>query len=85
MKPPIPVFSSDAEAEAFVDAADLSAFDLSGAAVMRFELKAKDKSINLRLPGDLLEAVRSAAAREGLPYQRFIRLALEQAVRTRPS
>jgi predicted DNA binding CopG/RHH family protein len=35
----------------------------------------------LRLPGQLLEAVRRRAKRSGLPYQRFIRMALEEAVR----
>jgi predicted DNA binding CopG/RHH family protein len=44
-------------------------------------MKPKDKPINLRLPGQLLEAVRNRARRAGLPYQRFIRMALEEAVR----
>jgi len=77
----LPTFRSDREAEQFVDKADLSEYDLSGGEFVRFELKPKDKSINLRLPGPLLEAVRKRAKRAGLPYQRFIRMALEQAVR----
>jgi predicted DNA binding CopG/RHH family protein len=48
---------------------------------MRFELKRKDKAINLRLPEQLLDAVRDHAKRVGVPYQRFIRMALERAVR----
>jgi hypothetical protein len=40
---------------------------------------AADKSVNLRLPGQLLEAVRKRAKRAGLPYQRFIRMALEES------
>ena len=44
------------------------------------ETKPKDKSINLRLPEELYQAVRTSAARVGLPYQRFIRLALERAI-----
>ena len=47
---------------------------------MRFELRPKDKSVSLRLPEKLLTAVRSRAKRAGIPYQRFIRMALEQAV-----
>lgn len=47
---------------------------------MRFELKPKDKSVNLRLPEQLLEAVRTQAQRAGIPYQRFIRMALERAL-----
>ena len=54
--------------------------DLSGAQLVRFEIKRKDKSINLRLSEDLYDAVRERAARAGLPYQRFIRLTLEQAL-----
>lgn len=41
MKPdlkPIPSLRSDAEAEAFVDMADLSEYDLSKFAPMRFEI-----------------------------------------------
>lgn len=77
----IPTFKSDRAAEAFVDKADLTQYDLSGGEFVRFEMKPKDKSVNLRLPGQLLDAVRSRAKRAGVPYQRFIRMALEQAVR----
>lgn len=80
MKKKIPIFKTDAEAEDFVAAADLSEYDLSGAKIMRFEMKPKDKSINLRLPGDLLAAVQQEAARAGIPYQRFIRLTLERSM-----
>ena len=77
----VPTFKNDREAEQFVDSADLTQYDLSGGEFVRFELKPKDKSVNLRLPGSLLEAVRKRAKRAGLPYQRFIRMALEEAVR----
>jgi predicted DNA binding CopG/RHH family protein len=80
MKKKIPAFKADEEAEAFVATADLSEYDLSGAQLVRFELKRKDKSVNLRLPEDLLAAVRSQAQRAGIPYQRYIRLTLERAV-----
>jgi len=80
MKKKIPTFETDEEAEAFVASSDLSDYDMSGAHLVRFELKPKDKSVNLRLPEDLLEAVRSKAQRAGIPYQRFIRMALERAV-----
>jgi len=76
----IPTFNTDKEAEDFVAEADLSEYDLSGGQVMRFELKPKDTSVNLRLPQQLLQAVRSRAARAGIPYQRFIRMALERAL-----
>ena len=79
-KKKIPAFKSDRAAAAFVDKADLSRYDLSGAKLVRFEIKRKDKSINLRLSEELYDAVRERAARAGLPYQRFIRLTLEQAL-----
>lgn len=80
MKKIIPTFKTDKEAEDFVATADLAEYDLSGGQVMRFELKRKDKSVNLRLPAELLEAVRSRAERDRIPYQRFIRMAIERAL-----
>ena len=80
MKKKLPKLKSDAAAEAFVAKADLTAFDLSGLVPMRFEMKRKNKAVNLRLPEELLDAVRDHAKRGGVPYQRFIRLALERAI-----
>ncbi len=83
MKKKLPKLKSDAEAEAFVARADLTDYDVSGLVPMRFEMKRKDKAVNLRLPEQLLDAVRSHAKRVGIPYQRFIRMALERAVQER--
>ena len=83
MKKPIPTFDTDQEAEAFVATADLAEYDLSGGQVVHFELRPKDKSINLRLPEPLLNAVRYQAEKAGIPYQRFFRMALERAVAAR--
>ena len=80
MKKKTPTFRSDRAAAAYVDSVDLSQYDLRGAQMVRFETKPNDKSINLRLPGELYDAVRARATRAGLPYQRFIRLALERAI-----
>lgn len=77
----LPVFKSDRAAEDFVDSADLSKYDLSGGKFMHFEMKPKDKSVNLRLTSELLETVRKRAKHAGIPYQRYIRMALEHAVR----
>ena len=81
MKKPFPHLRSDKEAEDFVDNADLSTYDFSSLAPVQFEFKRKDKSISLRLPEPLLEAVRLRAKRDGMPYQRFMRLAIERALR----
>ena len=80
MKKRIPTFRTDREAQEFVAKADLTDYDLSGGQVVRFELKPKNASVNLRLPEQLLEAVRKRAKRVGVPYQRFIRMALERAL-----
>jgi predicted DNA binding CopG/RHH family protein len=80
MKKKFPDFKSDAEAERFVATVDLSGYDFSDMVPTRFELRKKDKSVGLRLPEPLLEAVRKRASSIGMPYQRFIRLAVERAL-----
>jgi len=80
MKKKLPRFRSDKEAEDFVDKANLTDYDLSSMRPMRFEFQAKTERVNMRLPPQLLEAVRAAAAKAGVPYQRFIRQALEDAL-----
>lgn len=80
MKKKFPKFRNDAEAEEFVATADLSEYDFSDFQPVRFEFERKDAKINMRLPESLLEAVKASAAARGMPYQRFIREALERAV-----
>ena len=82
MKRKVPRFKIDEEVEAFLDQ-DLSDLDFSQFKPMRFEFKPKSKSLNLRISQDLLDAVRKNAKRQGVPYQRFIRQALERAVMER--
>jgi predicted DNA binding CopG/RHH family protein len=76
----IPIMRTDKEAEDFVDNADLSEYELPGFKRVKFELAAKDQRLNMRLPLSLLEAVKKRAKAEGLPYQRYIRAALEKTV-----
>ena len=45
---------------------------------VQYEMKAKSKTITLRLSEELLLAVKEQAESEGLDYQKWIRLALEQ-------
>jgi predicted DNA binding CopG/RHH family protein len=80
MKKRLPTLKSDRAAEAFVADADLSTYDLFGLRLVRYELKPKNRAISVRLPDELLRAVRSRAKKAGVPYQRFIRIALERAV-----
>lgn len=81
MTKPLPHLTSDTEAEAFVEGADLSQYDLSGLTRVNFEFELKSARVNMRLPETLLESVKAKAASQGIPYQRFIRRALETAVR----
>ncbi|HUD88216.1 MAG TPA: CopG family antitoxin, partial [Xanthobacteraceae bacterium] len=86
MKKKFPVLKTDEEAEAFLeqDLTDyLHAGNFKTAEWMRFEFKPKQKSLNLRISEELLDAVRKNAKREGIPYQRYIRQALERAVMDR--
>jgi predicted DNA binding CopG/RHH family protein len=80
MKKKIPVFRTDEEAERFVEEADLTEYDLSQFKPVRFEFEKKAARVNMRLPESLLNAVKARAKSRGIPYQRFIREALEQAV-----
>jgi predicted DNA binding CopG/RHH family protein len=76
----LPVLRTDRQAGAFVASADLTQYDLSGLRPVRFEFEKKSARINMRLPEPLLEAVKRSASKRGIPYQRFIREALERAV-----
>ena len=76
----LPRLKSDRAAERFVSRADLTAYDLVDLKPTRFEFALKEARINMRLPGELLAAVKRAAARKAVPYQRFIRQALESAL-----
>lgn len=76
----IPRLTTDEEAERFVEGTDLSEYDLSGFRPAGFEFGAKDARINMRLPKAQLDAVRSAAEKRGIPYQRFIREAIDKAL-----
>ena len=80
MRKKFPVLKTDEEAEAFLQR-DLSDYLHSGNfKPMRFEFQPKDQSVNLRMPESLLKAVQADAKREGIPYQRYIRQALERAI-----
>ena len=81
MKRKLERFKSDKKAEEFVEAADLTEYELYSMRPFRFEFQPKSERVNMRLVRQLLDAVRASAARAGVPYQRFIRQALEDAVR----
>lgn len=78
----VPKLTTDDDAEAFL-AQDLSDLDFSQFKPMRFELEKKEARVNMRLPEPLLDAVKKRASARGIPYQRFIREALETALTER--
>ena len=80
MNKEIPEFNTDNEAEDFVENADLIQHDLSKFVITRFEFQPKAAQLNMRLPGKLLDAVKAKAKSKGIPYTRFVRETLEQAV-----
>jgi predicted DNA binding CopG/RHH family protein len=77
----LPRLKTDLEAEQFVAGSDLTRYDLAALKSTQFEFAAKEARINMRLPGELLSAVKRAARQRGVPYQRFIRQTLERAIK----
>jgi predicted DNA binding CopG/RHH family protein len=77
---PLPRLKTDGEAQRFIDEADLTEYDLSGFKPARFEFEKKSARVNMRLPAPLLDAVKAKAHARGIPYQRFIREAIEGAL-----
>ncbi len=73
----VPVMTSDEEAEAFL-AQDLSNLDFTQFKPGQLEFAPKDARVNMRLPANLVVAVKARAGLEGIPYQRYIRRALEE-------
>lgn len=81
MKKKVPHFKTDKQAQEFL-AHDLSKLDFSQFKTVRFEFEKKDNQINMRVPRQLLEEVKARAKARGIPYTRFIRETLEQAMAT---
>jgi predicted DNA binding CopG/RHH family protein len=75
----VPKLTTDEDAERFLGQ-DLSGLDFTQFQPAQFEFEAKSERVNMRLPKALLSAVKEKAAIAGVPYQRFIRQALERAV-----
>lgn len=80
----VPVMTTDEEAEAFL-MQDLSQLDFSQFKPGLLEFAAKDARVNMRLPSSLVAAVKARAGAEGMPYQRYIRRALEAAIAQGPA
>jgi predicted DNA binding CopG/RHH family protein len=77
MSKKFPDLKSDEEADAWLQGANLTEYDLSDMKKLRFELARKDASISLRLPAALLATLKAQAAKANMPTQRFIRVMIE--------
>jgi len=77
MSKKFPDLNSDDGADAWLQGADLTEYDLTEMKKVRFELARKDASISLRLPAALLASLRAEAAKANMPTQRLIRMLIE--------
>lgn len=79
---PLPTFGSEAEERSFWETHDSTDYlDWARAARVRLpNLKPTSKSISLRLPIGLLEALRIEANRRDVPYQSLIKVWLSEKV-----
>jgi predicted DNA binding CopG/RHH family protein len=81
----IPKFSSEAAERKFWEKNDSSNYlDWSKAQVAAFpNLKPSTKTISLRLPQHLLDAIKTAANARDVPYQSLIKVWLQEKVQRR--
>jgi predicted DNA binding CopG/RHH family protein len=79
----IPRFSSEAAERAFWEKNDSTGYlDWNKAQIASFpNLKPSTKTISLRLPQHLLDAIKTAANARDVPYQSLIRVWLQEKVR----
>lgn len=75
----VPKMTTDEEAEAFLDQ-DLSDLDFSQFQPARFEFARKSARLNMRLPDELLEAVKKRASARGVPFTRYVRELMERDI-----
>ncbi|CAI2717054.1 CopG family antitoxin [Nitrospina watsonii] len=80
MKKKVPKLKSDKEAEEFLEKDVTDYLDLKNFQKVSFEFQPKTQKVNIRFPEKLLEAVRKEAKRQGIPYQKYIRQAVEHSL-----
>lgn len=83
MKKKLPELKSDKEAEDFLEKDLTNYLNLKKFQRVSFEFQPKTKKVNLRFPEKLLDAVRKEAKRQGIPYQKYIRQAVEHSLTER--
>lgn len=75
----VPKLVTDEEAEAFLDQ-DLSDLDFGQFKPGQLEFQPKDARLTMRVPRQMLDAVKRRAEARGIPYQRFVREAIQDAL-----
>lgn len=80
MSKKVPEMTTDEEAEAFLEQDLTDYLDLKNWQKVSFEFQPKVKTVNMRFSQPLYDAVKAAAAREGISYQRYIRQAVEKSL-----
>ena len=80
MKKHLPKIKTDEQLEDILNG-DLTNYISDGFLPVTFEFEPKDKVVNLRMSQNLFEKLHTEASRRKIPYQRFIRQALEKAVK----
>ena len=79
MKRSVPRMTTDQEADAFLNQ-DLADLDFTQFEPVTIEFQHKAAQLNMRVPQALLDAVKARAKAKDIPYTRFIRQLMEQAV-----
>lgn len=80
MKKVFPKIKTDEELENLLDE-DLSDYLHEGNfKPVTFEFQPKDKTVNLRVSEEMLETVKTVSKKEGIPYQKYIRRAIERSL-----
>ena len=82
---PIPTFNNEDEERVFWENHDTTEyFDMSKVKTVRFpNLKKTTKSISIRLPVDMLDELKVRANSIDVPYQSFIKMLLEEGLKSR--
>ena len=78
MKKKLPKITTDKEAEDVLSEDLTSYINKNNFKRTTFEFAPKDKSITIRISDPLLNSVQEVAEKQGVPYQRIIRQAIEE-------
>ena len=81
MKKKFPKFKTDKQIIEFMKKDLTDYINAENLIPITFEFEKKDKTITLRLPSSLLDALKASAKKEGINYQKIIRNLIESFVK----